>query len=58
MQKVIGEAPAVRIDYLAVCDPLTLEPLTHIDREAVILSAVRLGSVRLIDNVHARRKKR
>ena len=28
--------------------------LINIDRPAVILGAVRLGSVRLIDNVHAR----
>jgi pantoate--beta-alanine ligase len=55
MRKVIGGEPAIRIDYLAVCDPTTLEPLIHIERQAVILGAVRLGSVRLIDNVHARR---
>lgn len=55
MRKVIGGEPAIRIDYLAVCDPTTLEPLINIDRPAVILGAVRLGSVRLIDNVHARR---
>ncbi len=56
MRKVIGGEPAIRIDYLAVCDPTTLEPLIHIERQAVILGAVRLGSVRLIDNVHARRR--
>jgi pantoate--beta-alanine ligase len=55
MRKVIGGEPAIRIDYLAVCDPTTLEPLIHIERQAVILGAARLGSVRLIDNVHARR---
>jgi len=56
MRKVIGGEPAIRIDYLVVCDPTTLEPLIHIERQAVILGAVRLGSVRLIDNVHARRR--
>jgi pantoate--beta-alanine ligase len=58
MQKIIAGAPAIEIDYLAVCDPATLEPLTRIDRQAVLLGAVRLGSVRLIDNVLAGRKKR
>jgi pantoate--beta-alanine ligase len=42
---------------VAVCDPATLEPLTTIDRQAVLLGAVRIGSVRLIDNVLASRKK-
>ena len=54
MRKVLGGEPAIRIDYLAVCDPDTLEPLTRIHRRAVILGAIRLGSVRLIDNVLVR----
>ena len=57
MEKGLREEPAIRIDYLAVCDPETLEPLERIDRQAVILGAIRLGSVRLIDNVLAKRKK-
>jgi pantoate--beta-alanine ligase len=56
MRKVLGGEPGIRIDYLAVCDPERLEPLDRIGREAVILGAIRLGSVRLIDNVLARRK--
>jgi pantoate--beta-alanine ligase len=56
MQKVLGSEPAIRIDYLAACDSRTLEPLDRIDRETVILGAIRLGAVRLIDNVLARRK--
>ena len=53
MEKALREEPAIRIDYLAICDPDTLEPLERIDRQAVILGAIRLGSVRLIDNVLA-----
>jgi pantoate--beta-alanine ligase len=58
MEKGLREEPAIRIDYLAVCDPDTLEPLERIDRQAVILGAIRLGSVRLIDNVLAKRKQK
>jgi pantoate--beta-alanine ligase len=58
MRKVIGGEPAIRIDYLTVCDAMTLEPLTRLDRRAVILGAIRIGSVRLIDNVTADRKKK
>jgi pantoate--beta-alanine ligase len=39
------------IDYLAVCDPRTLEPLSAVRSRAVLLGAVRLGAVRLIDNL-------
>ena len=56
MRKVLGGEPAIRIDYLAICDRDTLEPLDPIDRQAVILGAIRLGSVRLIDNVLVRAK--
>jgi pantoate--beta-alanine ligase len=38
------------VDYLAVCDAETLEPLDRLDRPARILVAVRLGRTRLIDN--------
>jgi pantoate--beta-alanine ligase len=51
MRAVIAKEPAIHIDYLAVCDPSTLEPLTSIERQAVLLGAIRIGSVRLIDNV-------
>jgi pantoate--beta-alanine ligase len=51
MRKVLGGEPAIRIDYLAICGADQLEPLNRIDRQAVILGAIRLGSVRLIDNV-------
>jgi pantoate--beta-alanine ligase len=58
MHKVIAGAPMMEIDYLAVCDSRTLEPLMKIDRQAVLLGAIRIGSVRLLDNVLAGRKKR
>lgn len=51
MTAIIEHEPALAIDYLAVCDPLTLEPLSRITSKAVLLGAVRLGSVRLIDNL-------
>ena len=56
MRKVMAGAPMMEIDYLAVCDPRTLEPLMKIDRRAVLLGAIRVGSVRLIDNVVVSRK--
>ena len=46
----IRTAPSAVVDYVAVCDPDTLEPLVRLDRRAVALVAARFGSVRLIDN--------
>lgn len=51
MTQVVRREPTMAIDYLAVCDPVTLEPLASVDSHAVLLGAVRLGSVRLIDNL-------
>ena len=56
MVRVIQGEPAMTIDYLAVCDPITLEPLPTVARKAVLLGAVRLGTVRLIDNMLAAAK--
>ena len=40
-----------RIDYIAMVDPETLEPVTQVTGPAVIALAVRLSKVRLIDNM-------
>ncbi|MCG9880174.1 MAG: pantoate--beta-alanine ligase [Bacteroidia bacterium] len=38
-------------EYLAACDPETLEELNSFQSNAVVLVAVQLGSTRLIDNI-------
>ena len=47
----IRTAPMAEIDYVAVCEPDTLEPLTRIAQRAVALVAARFGPIRLIDNI-------
>lgn len=51
MQRTLALEPAVRLDYLAVCDARTLAPITQLRGPLVLLGAVRLGPVRLIDNM-------
>lgn len=58
MRQPLEQAPAIQIEYLAICDPTTLEPLRTIDRKAVLLGAIRIGSVRLLDNVMVKRPAR
>ena len=51
MTSIISESPLTKIEYLSISDLETLEELEFIDRPALISTAVRIGQVRLIDNV-------
>jgi pantoate--beta-alanine ligase len=44
------DVPGVRLDYVELVDPSTLEPLAELDRPALLLLAAGIGGVRLIDN--------
>ena len=44
-------AAGLERDYVALVDPETLEPLRSVHADALLLVAVRVGPVRLIDNV-------
>lgn len=43
--------PEGRIDYLELVDPDSLQPVTSLDRPALLAVAVHLGRARLIDNI-------
>lgn len=51
MAQVVTQQPTISIDYLTVSDPFTLEPVSLVTSKVVLLGAIRLGSVRLIDNL-------
>jgi len=51
MAREIGATPLARLDYAAVVDDSTFEPVGVIDRPARAIVAARFGSVRLIDNL-------
>jgi len=51
MRQTIEQSPTMYVEYLAVCDPDSLEPLSLVTNRAVLLGAVRIGSIRLIDNL-------
>ena len=46
----IRTAPLAVVDYVGVCDPHTLEPLSEITGRAVAVVAASFGTTRLIDN--------
>lgn len=51
MLAVLEDEPTIELDYLAVADPRSLEPLDRLAGEGRALIALRFGGVRLIDNV-------
>ncbi len=50
MQTLIDGMASSRIDYIALVDPDTLEPVQQIEKDVQALLAVYIGSTRLIDN--------
>lgn len=50
VRATLDSEPLAEIDYAVVVDAETLLPIESIDRPAVVLLAVRIGSTRLIDN--------
>ena len=40
-----------RMEYLEICNPLTLQPISHFKDKAVVCIALWAGDVRLIDNI-------
>ncbi len=50
MAAEVASRPGIELDYAAVVDPLTLEPMPVVDRLARGLVAGRVGPIRLIDN--------
>lgn len=55
MQKILRKISGVKVEYLAVCDAKTLDPLTRVKGKVVLLGAIQIGNVRLIDNMMATR---
>ena len=50
-EQVIAEEPAARLDYFAVVDPDTLDPVQDVGGGALVAVAAYVGATRLIDNI-------
>lgn len=51
MHDTVAAEPLAQVDYLALCDARTLEPLRRAAGKVALLGAIRIGKVRLIDNL-------
>lgn len=50
MGRILKAASGVKVDYVAIVNPLSFEPVSRITTGAIALVAARLDTVRLIDN--------
>lgn len=50
VRSLVLSHPFTKIDYVALCDPITLDDLDVLTGEALLALAVRVGKTRLIDN--------
>ncbi len=48
---ILKSSPRIALEYATLCDPISLEPIQHLKKKGVLLVAVKLGPVRLIDNI-------
>jgi pantoate--beta-alanine ligase len=56
VQSYILEHPYTEIDYIALCDPVTLDDVNTLFEGALMALAVRVGKTRLIDNSRLRKQ--
>ena len=49
--KVVAAEPAARLDYFAIVDPDTLQPVARVSSGTLVAVAAWLGATRLIDNM-------
>lgn len=50
-KRVLAQESGVRLDYLEIVDPATLDPLLEVNRPALVAVAAFAGTTRLIDNI-------
>jgi pantoate--beta-alanine ligase len=50
-ESIINRYPETQIDYVAICDPQTLEKVESVEGQALMALAVKVDRTRLIDNM-------
>lgn len=47
---IFSAFPEIKVDYISICDPVTLDPVESIEGKTLMALAVALEKIRLIDN--------
>ena len=50
IKNIITAEPGTQIDYISICDPISLEAKQEVKGRTLIALAVKIGPTRLIDN--------
>src|ERR1700686_47485 len=50
-RQLLSQEAGVRLDYLEIVDPSTLDPVTQLDKPTLVAVAAFVGNTRLIDNI-------
>ncbi|MBI5888511.1 MAG: pantoate--beta-alanine ligase [Deltaproteobacteria bacterium] len=50
VREIIAKERVIAIEYVEICDPMTLEDVRRVEKEALLAVAARVGRTRLIDN--------
>ncbi|HDZ27863.1 MAG TPA: pantoate--beta-alanine ligase, partial [Candidatus Aminicenantes bacterium] len=50
MKEIIGREPLAKIDYVEIVDIDKLDPVSRIEKKALVALAIFIGKIRLIDN--------
>ena len=50
IENVISAEPGTQIDYISICDPISLKEKVEVKGRTLIALAVKIGPARLIDN--------
>jgi len=50
-KQLLSKEAGVRLDYLEIVDPSTLDPMTQLNKPALVAVAALVGTTRLIDNI-------
>lgn len=48
--EILSAFPEINVDYISICDPMTLDPVQSIEGRTLMALAVALSKIRLIDN--------
>jgi pantoate--beta-alanine ligase len=55
---LLREEQGITIEYVAVCDPNTLERIPQVENDAILIVAAQIGTTRLIDNIRLGTRRR
>ena len=50
IRNIISAEPGIQIDYISICDPISLKEKEIVKNRTLIALAVKIGLTRLIDN--------